>query len=131
MQNVRASRLSKAKTKKSKPAKGCLCHPAPKQLYPVSDHAASCPISKRYTTNGRIIADMLHTEKIRGNPKDYVILSGASLMDFDGTYEMRHDGGSLSVPSVHLVHKRRLHNIIGAKQAARFWVPGIGRRHGK
>lgn len=119
--------MKKVKPKKPKPAKGCLCRPGPKPLYPVSDHAAICPVSKRYTTNGRIIADMLHSEKMRGNAKDYVVVSGSSLLDFDGTYEMRLDDAKLKVPSVALVHKRNLRKIIGDEQAARFWKPGYGR----
>ena len=77
--------------------------------------------------NGRIIADLMHSEKMRGNAKDYVILSGSTLLDFNGTFDMRQDEGALSVPKVCLVHKRKLHNIIGEEQAARFWRPGFGR----
>lgn len=120
------------KRTKSKPgkhtiAKGCRCPPHGKSLYPINDHVAACPISKRYTTNGRIIADMLHNEKIRGNAKNYVVVSGSSLLDFGGTYDMRIDDAELKVPSVALVHKRNLRKIIGDEQAARFWKPGFGR----
>lgn len=129
----------KAQPKSSNPAKGCLCNPRPKPLHPIGEHLAACPISKRYTVNGRIIADMMHSEKIRGNAKDYVILSGSSLIDFNGTFEMRHQEidevtglpvgkeGTLNAPSVALVHKRNLHKIVGVAQAARFWKPGFGR----
>ena len=124
------------KKKQPKAAKGCLCRPAPKPLYPVSDHMALCSVSKRFTVNGRIIADLMHSEKIRGNVKDHVVLSGSSLLDCEGTFEMRHtdeEGGEgrLTVPAVCIVHKRKLHKIIGDKQAARFWKPGFGRvKHG-
>ena len=123
---VEARRVKKTKVKRPKPAKGCLCAPMPKPLYPVADHNARCPISKRYTVNGRIIADMMHTQKMRGNPKDYVILSGSSLLDFDGTYEVRREVGK-ALALVCIVHKRNLQNVIGPKESARFWKPGFGR----
>lgn len=120
-------KTTKAKPKKTRAAKGCLCPPQGKPLFPVGDHVATCPISKRYTVNGRIIADMMHSEKMRGKAKDYVILSGATLMDFNGTYEIRRDDGVKPKPTVYLAHKKNLHKIIGAEQAARFWRPGFGR----
>lgn len=131
--------MKKQKTKKRKTAKGCQCSPAPKPLLPVSGHSAVCPISRRYTVNGKVIADMMHSEKMRGNYKDHVILSGSSLLDYNGTFEMRlqpidsvtglpiDKEKKLSVPSVCIVHKRKLHNFIGDEQAALFWKPGFGR----
>ena len=124
--------MKKKKAKTPKAAKGCLCNPLPKPLHPVGNHMAACPISKRFTVNGRIIADLMHSEKMRGNLKDHVILSGSSLLDYSGTFEMliKDDDGAdqkLSVSSVCIVHKRRLHKIIGVEQAERFWKPGFGR----
>lgn len=113
--------------KPAKPAKMCLCSPRQKPYFPISAHTAGCPVSKSFTANGRVIADMMHSEKMRGNVRDYVVLSGNTLIDFHGTFDMRKDGGKLSVPKVCIVHKRNLYKFVGYEQAERFWKPGFGR----
>ena len=122
------ARPTKSKKKQTgpKPAKACRCAPQ-KPLNPVSAHALLCPVSKRHTANGRIISDLMHSKKVRGNAKDYVVLSGATLIDFHGSYEMRLEGTQLKISKVRLVHKRNLHRFIGSERAANFWRPGFGR----
>lgn len=117
------------KRKRDKPARNCTCQPAPRPIYPINDHGVACPVRRLIkTTNGRIIADMMHAQKLKGNPRDYVILSGASLLEFNGTYEVKiDDGAKLKFAGVLLVHKRKLHHFIGEGEASRFWRARIGR----
>ncbi len=90
-------------------------------------HGRNSRVEKTPTTNGRVIRDMLLAEKIRGNPKDYVIISGLRLIDYNGSYDIRLENGKASPKTVFLMHKRKLHNVIGDEQARRFWRQGLGR----
>lgn len=128
--NKRRKSVKPPTPKRSKLARNCLCSPK-RSTYPVNDHSVVCPVRRMFnTTNGRIIADMLFSEKVRGSPRDYVILSGSSLLEFNGTYEVKiDDGAKLRFSGVLLVHKRKLHRFIGKVEASRFWRARIGRVH--
>jgi len=82
------------------------------------------------TANGRIIRDLMLSNKVKGNFKDFVIIAGERLLDWCGSYDILSDDGSkVTAKAVALVHKSKLRNIIGEEQARRFWHPGIGRVH--
>jgi len=116
------------KTKrKVKVDRACQCHPTQKPTFPIISHSIACPVRRRYTDNGRMIAELMHSKKIKGSPKDFVIMIGRRLIDFHGTYEIRGVEGGQGVPGVSLVHKRELDRIVGAKEAGRFWRRGWGR----
>lgn len=128
--NKRRKPVKLVTPKRSRLARNCLCNPK-RPTYPVNDHAVVCPVRRMFNTvNGRIIADMLFSENMKGNPRNYVILSGSSLLEFNGTYEVKIDNGAkLRFSGVLLVHKRKLHNFIGDNEASRFWRQRIGRVH--
>src|SRR5690606_26891778 len=84
------------------------------------------------TANARIIRDLMLTQKVRGNWKDYVVLAGKRLIDWQGSYDMvTQDGKTIGVKSMWLVHKSKLTKIVGEQLASQFWRSGIGRVHHK
>ena len=128
---MRRKKTKQVKPKRAKIARDCVCTPK-RPTFPLNDHGMVCPVKRIYnTTNGRIIADMLFSEKMKGNPRNYVVLSGSSLLDYNGTYEINLDDGyKLRFSGVLLVHKRKLHHFIGDAEAGRFWRRGLGRSQG-
>ena len=80
------------------------------------------------TDNGKMISELMHSQNVRGNPKDWTIIAGYRLVDYYGSYDIRlEDGRTTGTKSVVLVHKRNLHKFIGAEMAVKFWRRGIGR----
>ena len=80
------------------------------------------------TANARIIRDLMFNQKIRGNYKDFVVLAGKRLVDWQDSYDMvTEEGKTVGVQNMALVHKSKLANIVGLELAGRFWRPGIGR----
>lgn len=80
------------------------------------------------TPNARIIRDLMFTQKIKGNWKDYVVLAGKRLIDWQGSYDLvTEDGKTVGVKNMALVHKSKLANLVGAQLARQFWRPGVGR----
>lgn len=124
MRKRKAGRL-KTKTKKpAKVAKGCICNPQLPE-FPLGAHVAICPVRQRYSVNGRMIAELMHAEKKRGNPKDYVVISGYRLLDHAGSYDLKlPDGKTIGIKGVRLVHKSKLREYLGEELAARFWKGG-------
>jgi hypothetical protein len=81
------------------------------------------------TSNGKMIAKLMHSRKIRGNPKDWCIIAGARLIDYNGSYDIKHeDFTELEHDGVVLVEKRKLHLALGDEIAARFWNRKVGAR---
>lgn len=87
----------------------------------------SCP-PRDLAHNEKMIADMLRATKTRGNPRDYVLISGARLIDHTGAYDLIARDGTVGVNGVALVHKRRLHKLVGEELAALFWRRRFGIR---
>lgn len=87
------------------------------------------------TVNGNRIAQMMIGVGERGNPKDYVVIVGDTLVDWTGSWNIviKNNGGGVSKIGVSkaaaLVHKSRLDRVIGPKTAGLFWRPGVGRIH--
>lgn len=80
------------------------------------------------TANAKMINDLMVEDKIKGNFKDYVIISGNRLINWKGSFEIHLDEGvTTGVNGVALIHKNKLHNVIGEEEAARFWHPQFGR----
>lgn len=69
--------------------------------------------------------------RVKGNHKDYVIITGSRLMDWSGSYDIRHsaDGKIVQAPAsaVALIHKSKLRNVIGEEAASAFWRTSFGR----
>lgn len=87
------------------------------------------------TVNGVMIRDLMIAHKIDGHFKDHVIIAGARLLDWQATWDIKFtDDKGLAAEdcevitgAMAVVHKRRLHKILGPDVAANFWRPGIGR----
>lgn len=80
------------------------------------------------TANAKMIHDLMVSEKVGGHYKDYVVLVGKRLVDWQGSYDMvREDGKTVGVNGMALIHKSRLVPIIGKELAKHFWRSGIGR----
>ena len=80
--------------------------------------------TKDLAGSARIVADMMQTKGIRGNVKDYVVIAGYRIMDFQGSFDIRKDDGSgetVGIDGIRLVHKRELHTVVGESLAAHFW----------
>jgi hypothetical protein len=80
------------------------------------------------TANAKTIKALMISKKVKGHYKDYVIITGNRLVDWQGTFNITVDDGyTLGVDGLALIHKKRLHMIIGDEQAKRFWHPQLGR----
>lgn len=79
------------------------------------------------TANGKIIRDLMVAHKVKGNFKDFVVITGSKLMDWSGNYDFKRDGRAVEARVVALVHKQGLAAVIGPKLAGAFWRPSLGR----
>jgi len=65
--------------------------------------------------------------KRKGNPKDWIIISGMRLMDVWGAYDIRIFK-SKPTDEVLMIHKKNLYKLIGSDQAKEFWNQRFGIR---
>lgn len=127
---ARVRRKAKARPKRTvKVDTACQCHPVRKATFPIMSHSINCPVRRRYTDNGRMIAELMHSKKIKGSPKDFVIVVGRRLIDYQGTYDIRGLEAKHGFAGVSLVHKRELDRVVGPNESRRFWRRGLGRVH--
>jgi hypothetical protein len=87
----------------------------------------------RMKPNEQVIFDFMMMTNKRGNPRDFVVITGSRMMDAWGSYDIfirDEEGGPVSkpYPGVALVHKRDLHKVIGPEPAAKFWNRRLGIR---
>ena len=75
------------------------------------------------TQNGIMIANLMKKEGIKGNYKDYVVLSPQGILHWNGTFRLtRSDNGEdLEMPAIAILHKRELHSIVGPEIGRLFW----------
>jgi hypothetical protein len=82
------------------------------------------------TANGKMIQDLLDQRKVKGNYKDFMVIAGNRIIDWTGSWDVFNDKGE---PTGHdgviLVHKSKIHTIVGEQFARRFWHPRLGRIH--
>jgi hypothetical protein len=85
-------------------------------------------MARAKTQNGRHIVRTMLDEKIKGDFKDYVIIVGDQLLDWQKTMTLTaHDGMPVRVDKPVLIHKSKLKNIISPEAAKAFWHPVFGR----
>lgn len=125
---ARVRRKQKPK-RKVKIDTACQCHPIKKPTFPILRHSVDCPVRRRYTDNGRMIAELMHSKGVKGSQKDFVIIVGRRLIDYRGTYDIRGLEAKHGFSGVNLVHKRDLEKYVGANESRRFWRRGLGRMH--
>jgi len=82
------------------------------------------------SNNERMVREMMQSVGTKGDPRDYVILSGSRLIDFAGGYELRSPktGGSMGVKGVAVMHKKHLAKFVAKEFARVFWNPWPGGR---
>jgi len=81
--------------------------------------------------NARIIANLMITKGVRGNVKDFVVIAGFRIMDFQGSFDIRKEDDlntTVGIDGIRLVHKRELHTIVGEELASTFWDRRTSRR---
>jgi hypothetical protein len=80
--------------------------------------------------NARVIANLMQTKGVRGNVKDFVVIAGFRIMDFQGSFDIRKEDDltTVGIDGIRLVHKRELHGIVGEELASNFWDRRIRRR---
>ena len=74
--------------------------------------------------HAKLIAEMMNDKCVRGNVKDFVVIAGYRLMDYQGSFDLKKDDGSgetVGIEGIRLVHKRMLHTVVGDSIAAHFW----------
>ena len=78
------------------------------------------------TDNGKLIAQFMKDKGVKGNYKDYVIVSPDGLMHWSGTFQLtRQDNGEkVDIPAVALVHKRNVGVFFGPEVGVMFWKNG-------
>lgn len=83
---------------------------------------------QQLTSNAKMICELMESEGVKGNYKDYVVIVRDQMMDWAGEYELKmKDGKRVGSEEILLIHKRKLHNIIGDEAAKVFWHPRLGR----
>lgn len=89
---------------------------------------------EKATGNKAIIEAAMKDRKVRGNPKDYVLLVRDRLIDCSGSYKMfqvnedQTEHKKVEFDKVRLVHKRNLHQYAAEPVASRFWNRKLGVR---
>lgn len=80
------------------------------------------------TANAKMIKDLMAEKGLKGNYKDHVIIAGNRLINWKGSFDIQlEEGSTFGVDGVALIHKSKLHNIIGDEEARRFWHPQFRR----
>ena len=81
------------------------------------------------TTNGRLINNLMIARSAKGDYRDYVLFTGSTIIDWLGSWDaFTMDGVPVGVEGVALVHKSRLHSVVGEKWASKFWNKTLRRR---
>jgi hypothetical protein len=79
--------------------------------------------------NLKMISDLMKSERVRGNPKDYVVLAGFRVIDWAGEFDVHaDDGGTVGINGIALIHKKNLEPVLGEKFANQFWSKTLRRR---
>lgn len=75
----------------------------------------------------QVVSDLMKATNRKGNPKDWIIISGMRLMDVWGTYDIRIFKAK-PTDDVLMIHKKNLYKLIGSDQAKEFWNRKLGIR---
>lgn len=88
---------------------------------------------KEKMTPLKLVEKLMRERKVRGNPKDWVIIHAGLMMDWEGTYQLTvtQTGEKVSVQEVALLHKRDLASFMKPEHARQFWNPALGMRVSK
>jgi hypothetical protein len=77
---------------------------------------------KKYP-NGQALLNAMNLSKIKGDVRDYVLITRTVMIDYRGSYKLNDRTDDRLV----ILHKRNLKNVIGEESAKRFWLEPYGR----
>lgn len=78
--------------------------------------------------SGEKILEFMSLNKVKGNFRDYVLFVNNQMYDAWGVYTVARADTSEPAAVVALIHKSKLHKVIGDAYAAKFWHRRTGRR---
>lgn len=76
------------------------------------------------TENGKLICKLMRNMGVKGNYKDYVLVTPTEIIDWQDKW-LVVSGDTFDRPQ--LMHKKLLRHILGEDVAAQIWHPTIGR----
>lgn len=81
------------------------------------------------TPNGKLIQDLMVAREVKGDYRDFVMITGARLVDWLGSWDIFNSAGEpMGFEGVLLVHKSKLGTIVNDKFADKFWDQRLKRR---
>lgn len=82
------------------------------------------------TTAGQKVFLFMKNMKIKGNFRDHVLFIGPKIYDYSGEYDcIRPDMEEGQKAYIALLHKKDLHEVIGEKEAEKFWSQKLKTRN--
>jgi len=81
------------------------------------------------TPNGKLIQDLMVARGTKGDYRDFVMITGARLVDWLGSWDIFNSAGEpMGFDGVLLIHKSKLGDIVDEKFADKFWDLKLKRR---
>ena len=81
------------------------------------------------TPNGKLIQDLMVAREVKGDYRDFVMIVGARLVDWLGSWDIFNGQGEpVGFEGVLLVHKSKLDTVVDEKFAVKFWDKKLKRR---
>lgn len=81
------------------------------------------------TPNGKLIQDLMVARGVKGDYRDFVVITGARLVDWLDSWDIFNGKGDpVGFEGVLLIHKSKLETIVDEKFAAKFWDKMLRRR---
>lgn len=81
------------------------------------------------TPNGKLIQDLMVAREVKGDYRDFVMITGARLVDWMGSWDIFNSAGDpMGFEGVLLVHKSKLGDIVDERFADKFWDRKLKRR---
>lgn len=87
-------------------------------------------ILKKLKGNALLIKKLMFERNVKGDYRDYIVLSGTRLYHYFGIMELSNpDGKEFSVGKTQmlLVHKKEMRKFFSEETSLKFWHPKLGR----
>lgn len=85
-------------------------------------------ILKKLKGNSLLIQKLLFEKNIRGDYRDFIVLSGPRLYHYFGVLELADQKGrNLNSNDMILMHKKEMWKIFDEETTLKFWHPKLGR----
>ena len=87
-------------------------------------------VPRGLTNWGQKIWSFMNDHKVKGNFRDFVLFVGDQMYDNSGQYTVRREQSAEGEAAyVALLHKQKLHQVIGEKAAEKFWNSKLKKRN--